>query len=170
MGGQFGPEARAKGVSCALRVTDGRLCRPGIPLDALPEQLPNGINGLQLQLLDPSDPTHLAAALDQVEARLGGLLPGLFQFSVGGSFPLTDPAFDLAGLEEILRRFRARWGLLLYLEVGDAVGRSACAPLPHPPGISVSLPGGVSAHLCQTGIGRPALLPLLITLLQKSLR
>ena len=135
-----------------------------------PEQLPNGINGLQLQLLDPSDPTHLAAALDQVEARLGGLLPGLFQFSVGGSFPLTDPAFDLAGLEEILRRFRARWGLLLYLEVGGRGGPEClCAPPPSS-GISVSLPGGVSAHLCQTRDRRPALLPLLITLLQKSLR
>lgn len=79
---------------------------PRHPSGRLPEQLPNGINGLQLQLLDPSDPTHLAAALDQVEARLGGLLPGLFQFSVGGSFPLTDPAFDLAGW----RRFCAGSG------------------------------------------------------------
>ena len=150
---QFGPEARAKGVSCALRVTDGRLCRPGIPLDALPEQLPDGINGLQLQLSDPSAPTHLAAALDQVEARLGGLLPGLFQFSVGGSFPLTAPAFDLAGLEEILRRFRARWGLLLYLEVGDAVGRSACAPLPHPPEFPFPFPEGYPPIYVKQGSG-----------------
>lgn len=133
---QFGPAAREKGVTCGLRVAVGDLCPSGIPLEELPEPLPDGISGFQLQLADPSDLTALDAALDAVEKRCADALPRLFQFSFGGNFSLTDPDFDLAGLEDRLRRFRTRWHLLLYLEVGEAVARNAVSPLPHPPAFS----------------------------------
>ena len=133
---QFGPAAREKGVTCGLRVAVGDLCPSGIPLEELPDPLPDGISGFQLQLADPADLTALDAALSTVEERCAHLLPRLFQFSIGGNFPLTDPDFDLAWLEKRLHRFRTHWRLLLYLEVGEAVARNALFPLPHPPAFS----------------------------------
>lgn len=133
---QLGPKARERRIPCSLRVSAGEMCRSGIPLEELPDPLPNGISGLQLQLTDPSDLTALDAALDAVEHRCAAQLPQLFQFSFGGNFPLTGPDFDLAGLEERLHRFRTRWHLLLYLEVGEAVAHNALSPLPHPPASS----------------------------------
>lgn len=148
---QRGPDTHAAGLTCALRIQPTDSCCAGIPLAALPDPLPQALTGLQLQLRNPADLTALEAALAAVEAPCGALLSQLFQFSIGGNFPLTDPDFDLARLEASLLRFRETYGLLLYLEVGDAVAHKAVSLLPHPPEFSFPFPEGYPPLYIKTG-------------------
>lgn len=139
---QSGAKVQAAGLTCALNIQPTDQCAPGISLSALSTPLPKGVIGLRLQLQDPTDLAALEGVLSTVETRCSALLPRLQRFSIGGNFPLTDPDFDLARLEQTLLRFRETHGLLLCLEVGRAVTRNAVAPLPHPPQFSFPFPEG----------------------------
>lgn len=130
---RLGASANSKGLTCALGLSPTQDCQPGISLSALPHPLPAGVTGLHLRLVPGADLAALERALDAVETACADLLPQLQQFSIGGTFPLTDPDFDLPRLENLLLRLRETYGLLLYLEVGDAVAQGVVTRLPHPP-------------------------------------
>lgn len=116
----------AHGLPRGFQVRATEDCLGGVPLADLPRPLPKGISALRLTLREP-DPRLLTEALAALEDRFDGP-PRLFQVSLGGPWPLTDPDFDRPALEEVLRDLRGRWRALPCLEVGDAVSRGALLP------------------------------------------
>ena len=116
----------AHGLPRGFQVRATERCAGGVPLSELPRPLPKGISALRLTLREP-DPRRLAEALSALEDCFGGP-PHLFQISLGGPWPLTDPDFDLPALEHTLRDLRERWRALPVLEVGEAVRRGAILP------------------------------------------
>jgi carboxynorspermidine decarboxylase len=130
---RFGKRARARGISCGLRINPGwspvetDLYNPALPGSRLGierlDTLPEGIEGLHFHVLCESGAADLARVLGEVEARFGHLLDGggLRWLNCGGGHLMTREGYDVEGLIATIRDFRARHPhLRIILEPGSA--------------------------------------------------
>ena len=131
---RFGARAILRGISCGLRINPGYspvetdLYNPALPGSRLGveqlEELPKGVEGLHFHVLCESGAEHLARALEAVEKRFGHLLregSGLKWLNCGGGHLMTREGYDVEGLIETIRDFRARHPhLRIILEPGSA--------------------------------------------------
>ena len=85
-----------------------------------PEVLPL-LSGLHFHTLCEQDSDALETTLDAVEARFGEFFPGLRWLNFGGGHHITRPGYDIPRLERCIDRIQQRYGLLVYLEPGEAV-------------------------------------------------
>lgn len=142
---KFGPAAKAAGKSVGLRVNpecstqEGHAiydpCAPGSRLgttraqwDAAVAQnpaLPQLLDGLHFHTLCEQDADALAVTLDAVAAKFGDLLPKMKWLNMGGGHHITRPGYDVATLERCIARARADWGVMVYLEPGEACALNA---------------------------------------------
>lgn len=131
---RFLPQTLARGVSAGLRVNprcsviETDLYNPALPgsrfgvsADAMPESLPEGIDGFHFHALCESGPEELARVLEAFESQFGRFLPQLKWVNMGGGHLMTREGYDTGRLVEILRGFRSRYpGLKVILEPGSA--------------------------------------------------
>ncbi len=95
--------------------------RLGIPVSQLDEAALDGISGLHFHTLCEQPLEPLTRTLAAFEARFGHLLPRMRWVNFGGGHHITKPDYDLDGLIALIRDFKARHGLEVYLEPGEAV-------------------------------------------------
>ena len=130
---KYGADARAKGISCGLRVNpefstvDTELydpCDRGSRLGILSEnltELPLGVDGLHFHSLCESLPADLKATLEAIEERFGGLLSQIKWINMGGGHLMTHKDYDEDELILILKSFKSRYPhLKVILEPGSA--------------------------------------------------
>jgi carboxynorspermidine decarboxylase len=104
-------------------------CQPhsrlGFPVDQLrPEHL-DGVDGLHFHTLCEQDFAPLARTWAALEPRLASFLPRLKWLNFGGGHHITRADYQRDELVAFLRDIKARTGLELYLEPGEAVALDA---------------------------------------------
>lgn len=128
--------ARAGGrhLSCGLRVNPEHrevavaLYDPAAPCSRLGTTRANlrredleGLDGLHFHTLCELGPDALERTLAAFEARFGDFIPGLRWVNFGGGHHISRPGYDHEHLIRLITEFRARWGVEVYLEPGEAV-------------------------------------------------
>jgi carboxynorspermidine decarboxylase len=131
---RFRPLWERSGVSIGLRVnpehSEGHTaiydpCAPcsrlGIPRAAFEGRSLKGVDGLHFhtlceQLFEPLERTARV-----FEEKFGEFLPGMKWLNLGGGHHITREGYDIDGLVELVRYFKGKYGLEVYLEPGEAV-------------------------------------------------
>ncbi|MFP4165852.1 MAG: carboxynorspermidine decarboxylase [Opitutales bacterium] len=89
--------------------------------DELPENSLSSIDGLHFHALCEQGADDLEATADAFEAKFGDLIPGMRWLNFGGGHHITRPGYDIDRLCRIVRRFRKKYDVEVYLEPGEAV-------------------------------------------------
>jgi carboxynorspermidine decarboxylase len=129
-------QARLAGraISCGLRVNhehqevEVALYDPAGPCSRLGTTRANlraedldGIDGLHFHTLCQGNSDALERALVAFEAKFSDLVPRMKWVNFGGGHHITRPDYDRERLVRLVRDFRARWKLPVYLEPGEAI-------------------------------------------------
>lgn len=122
-------------VSCGLRVNPEVSSAPtdiynpctaysrlGITKKEFREELIDGIEGLHFHALCEQDADALAAVLKSFEEKFGHLIPKMKWVNFGGGHHITRKDYDVEGLIRLIREFKSRYDVDVYLEPGEAVG------------------------------------------------
>ncbi len=133
---RFLPAVKAHGgkVSAGLRVNpqcsviDTDLYNPALPgsrfgvsAEDMPEELPEGIEGLHFHALCESDAEDLQKVLETFELQFGKYLPVLKWVNFGGGHLMTREGYNVDLLVELLQNFRSRHpNLHVIMEPGSA--------------------------------------------------
>ena len=126
--------AEKYGISCGVRINPEysdvetdlyNPCAPGsrfgIIRDQLPEQLPEGIEGLHFHTLCESTSYDLENTLKVVEERFAPWLSQVKWINMGGGHLMTRAGYDTEHLIQLIKRFKARHPHLhVILEPGSA--------------------------------------------------
>ncbi len=105
-------------------------CAPGSRLGVTEEQLKkqldagaslDGISGLHFHTLCEQNLPPLIRTLEVVEQKFGFLFPQMEWINFGGGHHITRPDYDVFGLIGLIKDFRHRHSLDVYLEPGEAV-------------------------------------------------
>jgi carboxynorspermidine decarboxylase len=132
---RFRGQARAAGVSCGIRVnprvceveTDmynpcGSTSRLGVTSEEFrPDEL-DGVDGLHFHALCECDADSLERTLAAFEGSFGEWIPRMKWINFGGGHLMTRRGYDVDLLIRLVRDFRERYGVQVYLEPGGAVG------------------------------------------------
>jgi carboxynorspermidine decarboxylase len=132
---KFGQRALAAGVSCAIRVNPqvsevavdmynpcGSTSRLGVtPEEFRPEAL-EGIEGLHFHALCECGAESLERTLAAFEQHFGQWIPQMKWINFGGGHLMTREGYDLELLIRLVKEFRERYDVEVYLEPGGAVG------------------------------------------------
>lgn len=80
-----------------------------------------GVEGLHFHTLCEQlyEPLKRTAAV--FEERFGEFLPGMKWLNLGGGHHITRPGYDIDGLVGLVRHFREKYNLEVYLEPGEAI-------------------------------------------------
>ena len=95
--------------------------RLGIPLSQLDETALDGITGLHFHTLCEQGFEPLARTVAAVEKKFGHLLPRMHWVNFGGGHHITAEGYDINGLVELIREFKQRHDVEVYLEPGEAM-------------------------------------------------
>lgn len=133
---RFYPMVVADGrrISCGLRINPEysdvatdlyNPCAPGsrmgITSDKLPDQLPEGVEGLHFHTLCESSAQDLANTLQAVEQRFGRWLSQVRWLNMGGGHLMTRKGYDIDFLLRLLNKFKAKYPhLQIIMEPGSA--------------------------------------------------
>ncbi len=125
---------QAEHISCGIRCNPEfsevktELYNPAAPGSRLGEVapafdkgLPEGIEGLHFHTLCESTSYDLEKTLVAFEKNFGHLIPKVKWVNMGGGHLMTRKGYDTAHLVEILKEFKARWGVDVLLEPGSAI-------------------------------------------------
>lgn len=135
---KFRDRATAAGKICGIRVNpecstqDHAIYDPCAPFSRLgvtrenfrPEML-DGITGLHFHTLCEQDSDALEKTLAAFEEKFGAFLPRMKWVNFGGGHHITRPGYDVGRLISLIRRFREKYDVEVYLEPGEAVGLNA---------------------------------------------
>ena len=132
---RFRDQALAAGVSCGIRInpevneveTDmynpcGSRSRLGVTRAEFRSGLLDGIEGLHFHALCECGAESLQRTLQQFEAGFGEWIGQMRWINFGGGHLITSEGYDLDLLIHLIRRFREKYGVEVYLEPGAAVG------------------------------------------------
>jgi carboxynorspermidine decarboxylase len=121
-------------VSCGIRVnpqysevaTDMyNPCVPGSRLgatrDQLPDQLPDGLDGIHFHTLCENDSFTLERTLHELESRFGDLLHQAKWVNLGGGHLMTREGYDIEHLIGLLKAFREKYNVDVIMEPGSAI-------------------------------------------------
>jgi carboxynorspermidine decarboxylase len=81
----------------------------------------DGVEGLHFHTLCEQlfEPLERTAAV--FEERFGEFLAGMKWLNLGGGHHITRPGYDIDGLVDLIRHFREKYNLEVYLEPGEAI-------------------------------------------------
>jgi carboxynorspermidine decarboxylase len=85
----------------------------------------DGISGLHFHTLCEQDFPPLARTVAAFEEKFGEFIPGLEWINFGGGHHITRPDYQVDDLARLLRDFRDRHGVQVYLEPGEAIALDA---------------------------------------------
>lgn len=128
-------KARVKNVSCGLRVNPEyseievdlyNPCAPysrmGITRKSFKPELLDGIEGLHFHTHCEQNSDALERGLKHFEEKFGEFIPKMKWINFGGGHHITRADYDVELLIKIIKEFKAKWGVEVYLEPGEAVG------------------------------------------------
>ena len=130
-------EASAKRVSCGLRCNpehrevEVELYDPAAPcsrmgttranIDLAGPNALDGLEGLHFHTLCELGPDALERTLAAFEKNFGDFIPRMKWVNFGGGHHITRPGYDVDHLVRLIRAFKERWKVEVYLEPGEAV-------------------------------------------------
>jgi carboxynorspermidine decarboxylase len=127
-------EKEAGRVSIGLRInpehSEGHTplydpCAPGSRLGITRREFDgrslDGIEGLHFHTLCEQLFEPLARTAKVVEEKFGEFLPGMKWLNLGGGHHITREGYDIDGLVELIRYFRDKYDVQVYLEPGEAI-------------------------------------------------
>ncbi len=127
-------EAHPTKVSCGMRVNpEERVvavelydpCAPrsrlGVPVSQFHPELLEGLEGLHFHALCELDSDALEKVLTAFEQKFGEHIGRMKWVNFGGGHHITRPGYDIARLVRLVREFKARHGVEVYLEPGEAI-------------------------------------------------
>ncbi|MEM8609812.1 MAG: carboxynorspermidine decarboxylase [Myxococcota bacterium] len=104
-------------------------CAPRSRLGATEAELQNAdltaVEGLHFHTLCQLGADALERTLEVVERRFGSHLSSMAWVNFGGGHHITRPDYDVDLLVGLIRRFRERYDVEVFLEPGEAVGLNA---------------------------------------------
>jgi carboxynorspermidine decarboxylase len=134
--GRYGKTARKKGVEIGLRVNPGysevatemyNPCAPcsrlGITYDAFTQEFPgyrDMVDGLHFHAMCEQNSDVLERVLKSFEKLYGPYIKGLKWVNFGGGHHITRDDYDVELLVRLIRGFKKRYGVQVYLEPGEA--------------------------------------------------
>lgn len=95
--------------------------RLGVLSDQLPDQLPEGIEGLHFHNLCESDSAALEATLKNLESKFAHQLKQVKWVNMGGGHLMTRKGYDLEHLIDLLKTFKEKHQVDIILEPGSAI-------------------------------------------------
>lgn len=99
--------------------------RLGTPVSQLDAAALSGIDGLHMHTLCEQGFEPLQRTWDAIENHLSGWLPNLKWINFGGGHHITRADYDRDALISFIQKIRARYGIDVYLEPGEAVALDA---------------------------------------------
>lgn len=122
------------GVECGLRINPEHRevevelydpCSPKSRLGTKRAQLEgvslDGLHGLHFHTLCQKNSDALERTLAAVESRFGSFIPGRKWVNFGGGHHITRPDYEVERLIRLVREFRAKHSVQVYLEPGEAI-------------------------------------------------
>jgi carboxynorspermidine decarboxylase len=104
-------------------------CAPGSRLGVRRSQFDagdlDGVSGLHWHNLCEQDADCLQRTIAAVERGFGDVLGRMRYVNFGGGHHITRPGYDVDLLVDLVRRFREKWGVEVYLEPGEAAALNA---------------------------------------------
>jgi carboxynorspermidine decarboxylase len=101
-------------------------CSPGCRLGVRAAELEGadlaGLEGLHFHALCEQGSDVLEAVIGAVEKRFPKLLSQVKWVNMGGGHHITKPGYDVERLIRVVRQFRERYNVEVYLEPGEAIG------------------------------------------------
>ena len=95
--------------------------RLGIPRREFDGRDLSGVEGLHFHTLCEQLFEPLARTAKAFEEKFGAFLPGMKWLNLGGGHHITREGYDIDGLVELIRYFKGKYGLEVYLEPGEAI-------------------------------------------------
>ncbi len=95
--------------------------RLGVTRDKLPDQLPDGLEGIHFHTLCENDSHTLERTLEALESRFGNLLHQAKWVNMGGGHLMTREGYDTDHLIGVLKRFREKYNVDVIMEPGSAI-------------------------------------------------
>lgn len=128
---------RAAGRSCGIRINPeystqehgiydpcGEFSRLGTTIANLPD-LPDGVKGLHFHTLCEQNADALAETMAAVTEKFGKFLGRIEWLNMGGGHHITRSDYDVEALVSLIQRVQKKYGLIVYLEPGEAVALNA---------------------------------------------
>lgn len=95
--------------------------RLGVGIENMPDELPEGIEGIHFHVLCESDSYSLERVLEKFEANFGKYLHKLKWVNMGGGHLMTRKGYDHDHLIKLLKNFREKYDVKVILEPGSAI-------------------------------------------------
>ncbi|MCG3170346.1 MAG: Carboxynorspermidine/carboxyspermidine decarboxylase [Pseudomonadales bacterium] len=95
--------------------------RLGVPRSQFHGERLDLLSGLHFHTLCEQDLPPLARTIAAVEQKFGDLIPRMQWINFGGGHHITRPGYQVGELIRLIRDFRARHGVEVYLEPGEAI-------------------------------------------------
>lgn len=95
--------------------------RLGIVRRAFDGQSLAGISGLHVHNLCEQDIEPLKRTLEAVERQFGEFLPQMQWLNMGGGHHITRADYQVDELVDLIKDFRAKWGVEVIIEPGEAI-------------------------------------------------
>lgn len=134
----FRDKALKAGKSCGIRVNpecstqDHAIydpCSPfsrlGVTIDNFREDLFDGISGLHFHTLCEQNSDALESTLSAFESKFGRFIPQMKWINFGGGHHVTRADYDVEKLISLIKSFKAKYAVEVYLEPGEAVALNA---------------------------------------------
>jgi len=83
------------------------------------------LDGLHFHTLCEQDADALAITLQAVEEKFGAYLSEMKWINFGGGHHITKPGYQFIILEDCIKRMQQKYGLIVYLEPGEAIALNA---------------------------------------------
>jgi carboxynorspermidine decarboxylase len=112
-------------ASVALYDPSAPFSRLGIPRSRFPADDLDEITGLHFHTLCEQDFPPLARTVAVFEEKFSEFIPRMEWINFGGGHHITRSDYQVGALIAMLREFRARYGVDLYLEPGEAIALNA---------------------------------------------
>lgn len=103
----------------------GEGSRLGVTLSSFREDLLGGIEGLHFHTLCEQNADALLETLDVVEKNFGHIIRRMKWLNLGGGHHITRSDYDREALISRIRKLKADYGVVVYLEPGEAVALNA---------------------------------------------
>ena len=108
-------------VETALYNPSAAGSRLGVGIDQMPDELPEGIEGIHFHVLCESDSYSLEKVLEKFEANFGKYLKQVKWVNMGGGHLMTRKGYDHDHLIKLLTAFHRRNDVKVILEPGSAI-------------------------------------------------
>ncbi|HIP18572.1 MAG TPA: carboxynorspermidine decarboxylase [Sulfurovum sp.] len=96
--------------------------RLGTTLENFDESIVNDLDGLHFHALCEQDSNALEAVLKSFEERFGEYIPQMKWINFGGGHHITRKGYNVEKLITLIKDFKTKYGVEVYLEPGEAVG------------------------------------------------